>query len=160
VAIAQAGRTCGVVCGDLRRPAIHRLLGTGEHPGLTTVLLGEVGVEHAFQPVADVPGLAVLGPGTLPPNPSELLSGDAAAKALAAAAEAYDVLLIDAPPVLPVTDPLVLAQHVDGVVLVADARHTGLADVREAWQRLAQVGAPLVGTVLNGADVNEDSYSY
>ena len=160
VAIAQAGRTCGVVCGDLRRPAIHRLLGAGEHPGLTTVLLGEVGVEHAFQPVADVPGLAVLGPGTLPPNPSELLSGDAAAKALAAAAEAYDVLLIDAPPVLPVTDPLVLAQHVDGVVLVADARHTGLADVREAWQRLAQVGAPLVGTVLNGADVNEDSYSY
>jgi receptor protein-tyrosine kinase len=160
VAIAQAGRTCGVICGDLRRPAIHRLLGVGDHPGLTTVLLGEIAIEHAFQPVPDIAGLAVLGPGALPPNPSELLSGDAATKALAAASELFDVLLIDAPPVLPVTDPLVLAQHVDGVVLVTDARHTGLADVREAWQRLTQVAAPLVGTVLNGADVTEDAYSY
>lgn len=160
VAIAQAGHRCGVVCGDLRRPSVHRLFGRDEQPGLTTVLLGEVTVEDAFQPVPDVPGLAVLAAGALPPNPSELLSGEAAAKAIRAAADAYDVILIDAPPVLPVTDPLVLAQHVDGVILVADARRTGLADVREAAQRLAQVGAPLVGTVLNGADVVENAYTY
>lgn len=160
VAIAQAGLRCGLVCGDLRRPAVHQLFAVAERPGLTAVLLGEISLEAAFQPVAEVPGLSVLTAGALPPNPSELLSGEAASKALSGAADAFDVILIDSPPVLPVTDPLVLAQYADGVILVADARRTGLADVREAWQRLDQVGAPVVGTVLNGADVVENAYTY
>jgi len=85
------------------------------------------------------------------------LSSDAAAKAIRHLADAYELVLIDAPPVLPVTDALVLAQQVDGVILVADAHRTELADLREAWQRLTQVGAPLLGTVLNDAEMTSQT---
>jgi capsular exopolysaccharide synthesis family protein len=160
VAVARSGQRCVVVCGDLRQPRVHEHLGVAPEPGLTSLLLGEVTLDEALQPVPHADGLRVLAAGGVPPNPSELLSSDAAIQVLERVGDGVDLVLIDSPPVLPVTDALVLAQQVDGVVLVADARHTGLPEIREAFQRLEQVGAPLVGTVLNSAEGTVGSYSY
>jgi capsular exopolysaccharide synthesis family protein len=157
VSVARADRKCAVLAGDLRRPRIHEVFGLAPQPGVTTVLLGESDVETALQPVPGEEGLSLLAAGEVPPNPSELLSSDAAAKIIAGLADTHELVLIDSPPVLPVTDALILAQQVDGVILVADARRTELADLSEAWQRLTQVGAPLVGTVLNNAEVTAQS---
>ena len=157
LAVSRAGRSCAVVCGDLRRPSIHAIYDLDPRPGLTTVLVGEATVEGALQPVPGEEGLVLLAAGDVPPNPSELLSSGAATKAIRHLADAYELVLIDAPPVLPVTDALVLAQQVDGVILVADAHRTELADLREAWQRLTQIGAPLLGTVLNDAEMSSQS---
>jgi capsular exopolysaccharide synthesis family protein len=160
VAVARSGQRCVVVCGDLRQPRVHEHLGVAPEPGLTSLLLGEVTLDEALQAVPHATGLRVLAAGGVPPNPSELLSSDAAIQVLERVGDGVDLVLIDSPPVLPVTDALVLAQQVDGVVLVADARHTGLPEIREAYQRLEQVGAPLVGTVLNSAEGTVGSYSY
>jgi capsular exopolysaccharide synthesis family protein len=161
VAVARSGQRCIVVCGDLRQPRLHEHLGVGWEPGLTSVLLGEVTLEEALQPVPYADGLRILASGDIPPNPSELLSSDAAIQVLERVGDGVDLVLIDSPPVLPVTDALVLAKQVDGVILVADARHTGLPEIREAHQRLEQVGAPLVGTVLNSAEgTAAGSYGY
>jgi capsular exopolysaccharide synthesis family protein len=159
LSVSRAGRSCAVVCGDLRRPCIHTFYDLDQGPGLTTVLVGEATVDGALQPVPGEDGLTLLAAGDVPPNPSELLSSDAAAKAIRHLADAYELVLIDAPPVLPVSDALVLAQQVDGVILVADAHRTELSDLREAWQRLTQIGATLLGTVLNDADIaSQPSY--
>ncbi|OWY60743.1 hypothetical protein B7486_67535, partial [cyanobacterium TDX16] len=126
VAVSRSGQRCVVVCGDLRQPRVHEHLGVAPEPGLTSVLLGEVTLDEALQRVPDTGKLRVLAAGGVPPNPSELLSSDAAIQVLERVGDGADLVLIDSPPVLPVTDALVLAQQVDGVVLVADARHTGL----------------------------------
>jgi capsular exopolysaccharide synthesis family protein len=161
LAISRAGQRVFVVCGDLRKPQLHRHLGVDASPGLTSVLLGEVELVEALQKVPGEQDLAVLAAGEEPPNPSELLSTEAAADVIWSLAERADVVIIDSPPVLPVADALVLAQQVDGVILVADARRTGLPEIREACQRLEQVHAPMVGTVLNSAEPTATStYGY
>ena len=161
VAVSRAGQRCVVVCGDLRQPRVHEHLGTSLEPGLTNVLLGEANLDQALRPVPGAEDMRVLAGGTVPPNPSELLSSDAAAQVLDRVARSgVDLVLVDSPPVLPVADALVLAQRVDGVVLVVDAHHTALSDIREAYQRLVQVGAPLVGTVLNSAEGSRSGSSY
>lgn len=151
VALARAGQRVVVVCCDLRRPRIHEFYGVDNAVGFTSVLLGDATLEKAVQDVEGEPRLQILASGPPPPNPAEMLSAKRTRDVLTALAEYADVVIVDTPPVLPVTDSLVMSGLVDVTILVAKADSTDKRAVRRAVELLDQVDANLVGCVLNGA---------
>ena len=146
---AQAGERVVMVSCDLRRPRLGQFFGLDEQPGLTTVLLGEQSLTQAVQQVKGQDKLWMLGAGKLPANPAELLAGPAAQALFTALGAEFDLVLIDSPPVLPVTDAAVLSKDADGILLVLAAGQTRRAHVRRATEKLAQVNATMMGTILN-----------
>ncbi|HUP70142.1 MAG TPA: CpsD/CapB family tyrosine-protein kinase [Acidimicrobiales bacterium] len=124
VALAQAGQRVVIVCCDLRRPRIHEFFGLSNAVGFTSVLLGDTPLSAAIQKVRGQERLAVLASGPIPPNPSELLSGRRTVEVLTAVQAEADIVLVDCPPVLPVTDAAVLSSRVDATLLVATAGET------------------------------------
>jgi tyrosine-protein kinase len=149
IAFAQAGDRVVLVGGDLRRPRMEEVLDVPLTPGLTAVLIGDVTLPQAIQTVAAVPNLSVLPAGYPPPNPSELLSGERARRLIDVLGQTYDVVVIDCPPVLAVTDALVIARMADTTLLVMSANRTSKRSLARAVELLRQVDAPLVGSVLN-----------
>ena len=160
VAFASSGLRTVAVCCDLRRPRLHQFFGMDNSVGFTSVLLGNVPLAKALQPVHGQDRLLLLASGPLPPNPAELLSSTRTADLLHTLASQADVVLIDSPPVLPVTDSLVLSQRVDSTVLVSSAGTTTRKAVHRAAEMLHQVNAPLVGAVLNGVTDQSGYGSY
>jgi capsular exopolysaccharide synthesis family protein len=158
---AQAGERVVVVSGDLRRPRIGDFFGLDEHEGLTSVLLGQRTLEEALLPVPGFGRLTLLPSGPVPPNPAELLNSAQAQEVFARLRHHFDLVLIDSPPVLPVTDPAVLARHADATLLLAAAGQTRRADLRRAAEKLEQVNAKVLGIVLNKVSrQTERSYGY
>ena len=164
VAFAQAGDRVVIVGGDLRRPRMEQILDVGLTPGLTGVLIGDCTLPQAIQTVPSVPNLSVLPAGQPPPNPSELLSGERARRLIDVLGQTYDVVVIDCPPVLPVTDSLVVARMVDTTLLVTSAHKTSRRSLARAVELMRQVDAPLAGTVLNSlshdATFSTEPYHY
>ncbi|MCD5348626.1 polysaccharide biosynthesis tyrosine autokinase [Kineosporia mesophila] len=157
--LALGGARVVLVDGDLRKPSVGRYLGISSGAGLTTVLAGR----HDLRDVVTVYGrdtLAVLPSGPTPPNPSELLGSQQMADLLATLAEHYDVVVVDAPPLLPVTDAAVLAAAADGAVLVLRHGKTRKEDANRALQALAAVNAKLLGSVLNFAPKKKNRSGY
>jgi len=161
VAMARAGQRVVIVGCDLRRPIIHEFFGLDGSLGLTSVILGKAPLSSVLQVVPGQNRLTVLPSGPLPPNPAEILSSWRFAEVLSSLQQNADVVLVDAPPVLPVTDAMVLSGRVDATVLVALAGVTTRQEVTRAVELLTQVGAPIVGAVLNGvAETGEYGYGY
>jgi capsular exopolysaccharide synthesis family protein len=151
VVLAQAGQRVVMVCCDLRRPRLHNFFGKENRVGFTSVLLGQTSLADAVQPaLPDQDHLWLLASGPEPPNPSELLASPLTGEVLRTLASEFDVVLVDSPPVLPVTDAAVLSAHVDAVIVVSVAGITGGKDLRRTLELLSHVNAPVVGTVLNG----------
>ena len=146
---AQAGERVVLVSCDLRRPRLGQLYGIEEQSGLTTVLLGQQTLEQALQQVPGYDCLWLLGAGPVPPNPAELLDGPKAREIFAALRENFDLVLVDSPPVLPVTDAMVLSKYADGTLLVVAAGQTKRAELQRAAERFSQAKASVVGIVLN-----------
>lgn len=159
VALAEAGQRVAIVCCDLRRPRLHEFFGLDNAVGFTSVLLGDVPLSAAVQRVPGVERLLLLASGPVPPNPSELLAGRRTVEVLTTLQAEADVVLIDCPPILPVTDAALLSSRVDATLLVATAGRTTRKEFQRACERLAQVEAPVIGTVLNGVS-DEESYGY
>lgn len=159
VAYADAGRRTLIVCCDLRRPRLHRFFDLPPDPGFTSVLLGQLELEDAVQPVPGTPGLHLLAAGPMPANPAELLRGARARRLLQQLREGFDLVIVDSPPVLPVADALVLAHEADGTLIVGTAHQTTRRRLRRAVESLRQIEAPLVGAVLNAVPATED-YGY
>jgi len=147
---AQAGQRVIILDCDLRRSRVHEAFGLGNDAGFTSVLLDQVRLADAITTIADEPFLAVVAAGPVPPNPSELLTSKRAQAVVATLRENCDILLIDTPPVLPVTDALVVSRYVDATLVVARSKRSTKRQVARARELLDQVGAPVVGTVLNG----------
>jgi len=147
IAMASAGSRVLVVDADLRRPKVTDLLGLERGVGLTSVLSGRVRPEQVIQPwgggVFDV-----LASGPLPPNPSELLASQYMEVMLNELRAQYDAVLIDTPPLLPVTDAAAVAPATDGAILICRFRRTTRTQVESAVQALSAVSAPLLGTVF------------
>ena len=160
VSLARAGRKVVVVCGDLRRPRVHEFFGLSNQLGLTSVLLGEVKISEAVQWIPTEPRLAVLASGPPPPNPSELLASPRVREIIETLGRGADILLFDSPPVLPVSDAMVIAGLVDATLLVACANLSSRRAVHRACELLRQVDAPLVGLVLNNAESETSRYGY
>lgn len=159
VALAQSGSKVLIINADLRRPALHRMLGRHDRIGLTNVLLGTVPLENAIQST-EVGNLYYLGAGPLPPNPSELLGSPAMEQLIGRLRTMYDMVLFDCPPVVAITDAAVLAPRVDGVLLVVRAGHTDRQAARQARINLQRVGARILGVVLNDVELRSGRYGY
>lgn len=150
ITMAQAGQRVALVEADLRRPMMAQRLGIDDTVGTTTVLIGKVSLDEALAPYQDT-GLQVLTSGPVPPNPSELLQSTAMEKLLSELRDRFDVVILDAPPLLPVTDAAVLSAQADGAVIVLRFGKTGKDELAQAIQRLETVDARNLGVVVNRA---------
>ncbi|WP_214405084.1 polysaccharide biosynthesis tyrosine autokinase [Pseudonocardia lacus] len=147
IAVAAAGTRLLVVEADLRRPGVVNLLGLDGAVGLTDILAGRLRFEDVVQHWAGG-GFDVLASGALPPNPSELLGSRQMADLLAALRTRYDVVLVDTPPLLPVTDAAAVAPETDGAILACRYNETTREQVGRAVEALAAVSAPVLGTLF------------
>jgi capsular exopolysaccharide synthesis family protein len=161
IVMAQAGQKVLLIDADLRRPRLQAALGLDGSVGLTSVLLGAVPLAQAIQPTG-IPNLSALCAGPVPPNPAELVDGARFRELLDECAEGFERVLIDSPPALPVTDPAILSGYCDGVVMVVRSGHTTYDQAQRAVRNLVDVGARLLGVVLNDSDVlrRYAGYSY
>ena len=160
VVSAQAGRKVVLVDADLRRPTLHQIYGLDNEAGLTTAMMDEAALASPPLQETGVEGLSVLTSGPLPPNPAELMGSRRMEEVIAALAEGADQIFFDTPPVVAVTDAAVLSTKVDGVLLVISAGRTRREYARSAVQRLEQVNARLVGTVLTNVQMGAAIQGY
>ncbi|MHA7269807.1 CpsD/CapB family tyrosine-protein kinase [Arthrobacter sp. HLT1-20] len=160
IAMAESGQTVALVDADLRRPMVATYLGLEGQAGLTTALIGLADVQDLMQPWGKNE-LHVLASGRIPPNPSELLGSVEMKQLIERLEGAFDAVVIDAPPLLPVTDAAVLAQQVGGVLMVIGCHSAKRPTVEKAFSTLKLVDADVLGVVLNRVPTKgADAYSY
>ncbi|MDO4254198.1 MAG: polysaccharide biosynthesis tyrosine autokinase [Kocuria sp.] len=162
VTIAATGQSTVVVDADLRRPVQTDIFGLPSGAGLTDVLAGAAQLDEVLQEGPHGSNVRLLAAGRTPPNPSELLGSHAMSTLLAHLSKDH-MVIVDSPPILPVTDPSVLAKAADGVVIVAHANRTNLDELVKASHRLRTVNATLLGAIMNhvprrGSGANEYGY--
>jgi capsular exopolysaccharide synthesis family protein len=157
--IAQGGQRILLVDTDLRRPRLHKSLGVSRATGLTNLIMNEVTIDDVVK-TTDIPNLYVLPCGPTPPNPAELLLTKRFREILSQLQERFDFILLDSPPLLAVTDAVILARLSDGVVLIAQAGKTITDDARNAASQLRDVDAPILGVILNDMDLSDRRYGY
>lgn len=159
VTMAEAGSKVLIVDTDMRRPRLHRSFGVPNQTGISTVIVGKATLDEALKRT-DVPNLDVLPCGPVPPNPSELLHTDRFGAILADLAKMYDRVILDSPPSSAVTDPAVLGNVADGVVLVVKAGETTRDAAMHARRQLATAKARLFGVIVNAIDFSNPAYGY
>jgi capsular exopolysaccharide synthesis family protein len=152
IVLAQQGKRVLLVDADLRRPSMHLAFGLSQQPGLSNILSGSAVAREVTAPTGQR-NLFVVPAGALPPQPSELLSSALMEDLLTQWREEYDHVIIDSPPVLSVTDAVLLAVRADAVLLVIRSGQTTSGAVRRACDLLLNVKCNLLGLVLNAADV-------
>jgi polysaccharide biosynthesis transport protein len=171
VVMAQAGHNVLLIDADLRRPVQHKIFSLNKNQGLTNLLLPSdldlekpspelTGHLEQFLQKTTEPGISVLTSGPIPPNPSELLGSYKMKKLLRILATMFDIILLDSPPVLAVTDAVVLSTRVDGVVFVVNAGTTRRNQLKLGAERLREVNANLIGVVLNRLTPKSEGYYY
>ncbi len=156
---AQTGARVLLIDGDLRKPRCHRVLALENSSGLTEVLTGTCEVQDVIRTTI-VDGLSFMSAGSLPPNPTELLGSERMSQVLAMVAHQHDVVIIDSPPVMPVSDALLLATVVDGVVLVVNSLKTSKHHVKMAAAKLEYARAKIFGVLLNEIDLKHPNYGH
>jgi succinoglycan biosynthesis transport protein ExoP len=159
VVMAQAGLRTILVDADMRKPCQHHLFGLENKVGLSTMLLGSSEADIAIR-ATPVQNLRILTSGVLPPNPAELLSSERMRALKAQLTSETDILIVDCPPCLPVTDAVILGRWVDGVVFVIDVSHTQRKAAIRAKQLLTKSGAHIIGVVLNRVIPSQSDYYY
>jgi len=156
---AQTGARVLLMDADLRKPRCHRVLGVENSSGLTEVLTGTCEVQDVIRTTI-IDGLSFMSAGSLPPNPTELLGSERMAQIAALVAHEHDVVIIDSPPVMPVSDALLLAAVVDGVVLVVNSLKTSKHHVKMACAKLEYARAKIFGVLLNEIDLKHPGYGH
>jgi capsular exopolysaccharide synthesis family protein len=159
IALAQAGQRVLLIDGDLRRPRINTLFGRNAEPGLSNLMVGEAKASEVVTK-SELPGLWLLPSGVVPPNPAEILGSERFRTFLGQLDEHFDWVLIDTPPVMAVTDAIVVAHEVSGVLFVVGAEMTSRHAARTAVDRLASARAHLLGGVLNRVQLDRNPYYY
>jgi len=160
IALAQAGQTVCLIDADLRRPMVHDYLGLERNAGLTTALVTAVDPDSLLQPWGE-DNLFVLTSGQIPPNPSEMLGSSGMRDLIGHLQRSFDTVIIDAPPLLPVTDAAVLSQHVGGVIVVVGSQKLRTHDLEKSLNALEMVGSHILGIVLNRLPPKgPDAYGY
>jgi capsular exopolysaccharide synthesis family protein len=157
ITMADSGNRVLLLDADMRRPRVHTALGVQGGKGLSSLILGEVTLEDAVQPTA-VRNLFALPCGPIPPNPSELLHTAAFAAVIRSAAQQFDRIIIDSPPIAAVSDALIVSTQVDGTVVVVKAGATTRDAARRTLRSLADVNARVLGVVLNDVDAKDSRY--
>jgi capsular exopolysaccharide synthesis family protein len=171
VVMAQAGKNVLIVDADLRRPRQHQVFGVAKNHGLTNLMLEynvndtEAATLALFKrfiqkPSSGVSGLHILASGPIPPNPSELLGSAKMRALLRRLSTQFDTIILDSPPALAVTDAVLMSTQTDGVLIVLDAGRTKKAQLQQVNEMLGEVGARVIGTVLNRLSARSDGYYY
>ncbi|NLI92062.1 MAG: CpsD/CapB family tyrosine-protein kinase [Peptococcaceae bacterium] len=158
-AMAQANKNILIVDADLRKPTQHKIFNLNNSQGLSITLVEDVPFMK-YVCKTEQAGLDVLTSGPIPPNPAELLGSKRMKQVLMLASEIYDMVLVDSPPTVAVTDSSILAQAVDGVVLVLASGEVNKEFALQAKERLEKVGAKIIGTVLNKVEIKSKGYNY
>ena len=159
VVMAQTGSRVCLIDSDLRRPTLHRIFGLGNSRGLTTALLEGLPFAEIAQPT-NVENLSVLTSGPLPPNPAELVGSNRMREALETAVGGFDMILLDSPPVVSVSDAVALATFADGVVMVVQTGKVPHEVIRRATSQILAVKGRILGVVMNGVNLKRDGYYY
>jgi capsular exopolysaccharide synthesis family protein len=159
ITLAQAGQRTIIVDADMRRPRMHEALGRSQEPGLSNVLVGEASLADAARPTT-VPNLTFLAAGHIPPNPAELLGSRRYLDLIADLKKKYEWVIIDAPPVMPVTDAAIVANTAGGVIFVVGSEMTPRQNAAAAVEQLRGANARFIGAVLNRVHVDRHSYYY
>ena len=143
---------------DLRRPSLHKKFRISNNKGLSDAIINKDKLSDFIQKWTEY--LDVLTAGKVPPNPSEMLGSKAMSNLLDELSNIYDVIILDSPPVLAVTDAQILSTKIDGTILVIRGEKTKKDTVLAAKEVLTKVNANILGTVLNGGNKNKDNYYY
>jgi polysaccharide biosynthesis transport protein len=159
IAMAQAGQRVALIDCDLRRPRLHRIFGSKNETGVTSVLLEPDTLDSAILD-SPVPNLRVLTSGPIPPNPAELLHSDTFGRLLQELDKRFDRIVLDSPPLVPVTDAAVISTRVDATVLVVKPFMTRKEVARHAVRSLRDVGGKILGAVLNDLDLTRRDATY
>ncbi len=157
--MAQSGHRVVLIDSDMRRPRLHKALGTARDLGLTSVIFDECTIEDAVK-TTDVPNLYLLPCGPQPPNPAEILLTKKFEDLLAELENRYDYVLLDSPPLMAVTDGVILARRSDGVLLVTQAGKTRIDEAKQSARLLRDVDATILGVILNDIDLADRRYYY
>jgi len=159
VALAQTGKRVLIVDCDLRKPVQYKIFNQGRTGGLTNILVGdEISLEFISE--TEVKNLFLLASGPVPPNPSELLGSDKMLELLGRLGSEYDYVIIDAPPVVAVTDACVLAAKLDGVILVLGTDTVRPEMARKAKELLIRAKGQILGVVLNRVELEMEYMNY
>jgi len=159
IALAQAGQRTLIVDADMRRPRMHEALARAQEPGLSNVLVGETKLDEATRPTS-VPNLQLLPAGQIPPNPSELIASKKFQHLHDEIRRRFDWIIIDAPPVMPVTDAAILGNVVGSVLFVVGSEMTARQAAMAAVEQLRAANVRFVGAVLNRVNVERHGYYY
>ncbi len=160
IVLAQSGRRVVLIDADLRRPRIHKVFNIPNRSGMSNIFVeSPISLDGSLQKT-ETENLSIMPSGEMPPNPSELLGSGKMFEILSLIREQADVIIIDSPPVMAVTDSAVLAPRVDGVLLVVKPGVTKLAVAAQAVEQLSRVNANILGVVLNEVDFSKSRYSY
>ena len=165
LSFCQANKKVVLIDADMRRPRIHHVFAApveNEELGLASVLSERASLDDALlPPPEDAPeSLTILPCGQIPDNPAELLEGPGFRRMLGELRERFDLVIVDSPPVLPVTDPLILAGQADAVVLVTRCDSTTRGELQRALSQLSQADANIMGVILNEVDTRQERYDY
>jgi len=159
VTMSEAGGRVLVIDTDMRRPRLHRSFGVPNQVGLSTVVVGKSTLDEAIKRT-EVPNLDVLCCGPVPPNPSELLHAEKFAEVIRECARRYDRVILDSPPTSAVTDPAVLGNLCDGVILVVKGGETKRESALMARRQLLSAKAKILGVIVNEIDFSNPAYGY
>lgn len=159
VVFAQQGREVLLVDADLRKPTVHYTFDLINTFGLTSVLSQKSSLAEAAKKT-EIDHLSVLPSGPLPPNPAEMLDSKAMREFMDEAADKYELIIFDTPPVLAVTDAQVLSNVCDGIVLVVSSGSTEVAAAKKAKELLVSAKSNIIGTILNRRKMKSENYYY
>ena len=159
IGFAQAGQRVLLIDADMRRPRVHDVFARRQEPGLSNVMVGNAKASQSVYKTG-VPGLWLLAAGHLPPNPAELLGSQRFRDFVMSLKEHFDLILIDSPPVMAVTDAVIAAHAANGVVFVVGSEMTSRQAARAAVEHLEQGRVHFVGAILNRVDLDRNSYYY
>ena len=159
VVLTQAGHSVCLVDCDLRKPRLHKIFGLENNLGLTNLLLQKATLDEVIVP-SEVNGLHLLFSGPIPPNPAELLGSERIKELWPSLLERFNYVLVDAPPVLAVTDASLLAGQLGGVILVVNSGTSRVDRVQEAKDYILKANGRILGVVLNQLRMSNKDYSY
>ena len=154
----QSGKRVLIIDCDLRKPSLHRKFNVSNEVGLTDVLVGTSELNKVMKKIDD--NLYLLTTGTLPPNPAEIIGTNTMENFLDECKINFDYIILDTPPILPVTDSKLLAIKADATVLVVRSEISKLKHVSQAFKELGKVNANVIGTILNDVEVHSERLYY
>jgi len=159
VAFAQIGRRVLLIDADLRKPRVNKLFNVSNAFGLVNQVVGKVDLSKVIK-VSSVNNLYVLPSGPKPPNPNEILMSNQIELLIDKAASAFDIVLIDSPPLLSVADSLTLARCVDGIVIIAASKGTKKEDLVKSVRNIEKINKPIIGVILTKVKMKNKKYYY